>query len=109
MIIPLGHRLLVKPDKIEEVDRVYAAAKAAGLEIPELSKRQEQNAIDKGEVISIGSTAFNDFGGTPWCAVGDKVVYARYGGKLLTDPETGNDFILLNDEDILAKISIQET
>lgn len=102
MIVPLGHRLLVKPEKIEDVDDTFAKAKKAGLFIPELEARKEQIAVDRGTVVSMGSTAFVDFGGTPWCNIGDKVAYTRYGGKLLKDRD-GEEYIILNDEDIIAK------
>lgn len=109
MIFPLGHRLLVKPVKIEEVDRQFASAKALGIELPALSARQEQVAVDRGMVIAIGSTAFHDFGGVPWCNIGDEVAYTRFGGKLLKDPETDEEFIVLNDEDIIARYGVKET
>lgn len=103
MLTPLGHRLLVKPEKIEEVDQTFAAAKKAGIFIPEMEQRKEQLAVDRGTVVAIGSTAFKDFGGEPWCEIGDKVAYARYGGKMLKDPSDGLEYIILNDEDIICK------
>ena len=103
MLIPLGHRLLVKPEKIEEVDKAYAAAKQAGIFIPEMEERKEQLAVDRGMVVAIGETAFKDFGGDPWCVIGDKVAYARYGGKVLKDPEDGTEYLILNDEDVICK------
>ena len=55
-------------------------------------------------MISVGSTAFKDYGGEAWCKEGDLVAYARYGGKLIKDPKTQEDFLVLNDEDIIAII-----
>ena len=101
-LIPLGHRLLVKPEKIEELDETFAGAKRAGIIIPEMEKRKEQVAVDRGTVVALGSTAFVDFGGIPWCRVGDKVAYTRYGGKLLKDSDD-QEYIILNDEDVIAK------
>lgn len=103
MIKPLGHRLLVKPDSIEDVDDNYRSAKKAGIIIPDQEARKEQIAVDKGTVVDIGSTAFKDFGGDPWCQVGDRVAYTRYGGKFLKDPETDEEYLILNDEDVIAK------
>lgn len=105
MIIPLGHRLLVKPQKIEEVDKNYAAAVKLGLVIPDEAARKEQIAVDIGVVVDMGKTAFKDFGGDPWCNIGDKVAYTRYGGKLMKDPDTSEEYIVLNDEDVIAKYS----
>ena len=109
MLIPLGHRLLVKPEKLEDVDPMFAAAKRAGIQLMESDARKEQIAVDTGTVVLIGSTAFKDFGGEPWCNIGDKVAYTRYGGKLLKDPEDGIEYIILNDEDLVAKYSVKET
>lgn len=104
MLVPCGHRLLVKPEKLHEVDEVYAAAKKAGIELIETTKRQEQVAVDRGTVIAIGETAFKAFDdGEPWCQVGDVVAYTRYGGKLLKDPADGEDYLILNDEDVICK------
>lgn len=103
MLIPLGHRVLVKPVKIEEVDKTLAAAKALGIHIPTDTAKKEQAAVDIGIVVNIGSTAFQDFGGLYWCNVGDKVAYTRYGGKLLKDPEDNEEYIVLNDEDLICK------
>lgn len=104
MLIPLGHRLLVKPKKIEEHDPLYARAAAAGLSLPEMSARKEQIAVDTGTVVSMGETAFKDFGGTPWCVPGDEIAYTRHGGKLMIDPATKEEFLILNDEDAICKI-----
>jgi co-chaperonin GroES (HSP10) len=104
MLVPLGHRLLVRPEKIEEVDEAYAKAKSAGLFIPEMEARKEQVAVDRGVVIALGSTAFQDFGGA-WCKVGDKVAYTRYGGKLIKDPEDDIEYIILNDEDLVCRFA----
>jgi len=105
MIEALGHRVLVKPQTIEEVDKTYAAARKAGIIIQEQSERKEQTAVDKGTVVQIGKTAFKDFGGDPWVKEGDLVCYAKYGGKFINDPVTQEVFVVLNDEDLIAKLS----
>lgn len=105
MIIPLGHRILIKPQTLEDVDDAYKAAKKVGIIINEDHQKLQQAAVDKGVVVSLGETAFKDFGGNPWCAVGDLVAYARYGGKTIKDVETGIDYLILNDEDVIAKFA----
>lgn len=107
MIIPLGHRVIVKPEKLEDVDKTVASAKSVGIYIPETSERQEQIAVDKGVVVAIGDTAFKDFGGVPWCEVGDKVAYARYSGKLMKDTEDEVEYLILNDEDLICKFAVK--
>ncbi|HET8686212.1 MAG TPA: co-chaperone GroES family protein [Methanosarcina sp.] len=103
-LIPCGHRIVVRPEKVEETDEVFSRAKAAGLALLERDLRIEQISVDKGTVLAIGDTAFKDFGGEPWCSVGDTVAYARHGGKLVKDPTTNEHYLLLNDEDIICKV-----
>ena len=103
-LIPCGHRVLVRPETLEEVDTAYASAKKAGIHIIEEHTKLEQISIDKGTIIAIGDTAFKDFGGVPWCSVGDKVAYARHGGKRIKDPSDDLEYLILNDEDIVCKI-----
>lgn len=107
-IIPLGHRLLVKPEDLKEVDPLLAKAKELGIHIESDELKRDQAAVDKGTVVAIGDTAFKDFGETPWCSVGDLVAFTRYGGKTLKDPEDNVEYIILNDEDVIAKYSKKE-
>jgi co-chaperonin GroES (HSP10) len=103
MIETVLHRILVKADKLEETDKTYVKAKQLGLHIPEMDDRKRAQAgVDKGVVVSIGPTAFRDFGAKSPIKVGDYVAYARFAGKLLTDPATEEDFVILNDEDIVC-------
>ncbi len=102
MITPVGHRILVSPFKLQEHDKVFAAAQKAGIFLPEMSQRKEEINVDRGKVISMGTTAFKDFGGEPWCKVGDTVGYVKFGGKFIQDPSTEEVFLILNDEDIIC-------
>ncbi len=103
-LIPCGHRIVVKPNKIEDVDDTFKSARSAGIFIPELELKKEQISVDKGTVLAIGDTAFKDFGGEPWVEVGDLIAYARHGGKLVKDPSTDEYLLLLNDEDVICKV-----
>ncbi len=101
-----GPRVMVRVEKLEDVDPTWRKAKEAGLAIPEgREKRSEQTAVDQGVVLSIGDAAWKDWGdGTPWANVGDKVVFAKYAGKIYKDPATKEEVTLLNDEDIIAVV-----
>lgn len=100
-----GHRVLIKALDVAEVDKVLGAAKRAGIVLPsEDDNAMRRNAVDRGFVVGIGSTAFKDFGGEPWCQVGDQVYFSKYAGKVLKDPGTAEEFVLINDEDILTVI-----
>lgn len=102
VIKPILHRILVKPDVLEEVDEVFKKAKAAGLAFDFTEREREQAAIDTGVVIDMGNTVFKDFGTDNPLKVGDRVVYARYGGKAITHPQTKVKYVALNDEDVIA-------
>lgn len=103
MIVPCGHRVVVKMKELTEVDEVYARAKKAGLELAETHEDhlRKQMGVDKGEVVSIGATAFKDFGGEVWCNKGDTVVFAKYAGKVVEDTDQ-KKYMILNDEDVIA-------
>ena len=90
-IIPILHRIVVKPDNIETITE--------GGIILAVNEKREQQAQEIGTVVSIGPTAFKHYGGEPTdLKIGDKVAYARYAGKVMEDTE----LVILNDEDIVA-------
>lgn len=94
MLKPLGHRVLVKVDKVEE--------KIGSFYLPQKEVQKERNGKEEGVLMDIGSTAFQNLGdGTPWAAIGDKVVFARYGGYRIED--NGDHYVILNDEDLIGK------
>ena len=88
---PLGDRLVVKPD--EQVQTT-----ASGLALPETAKEKPQ----QGEVISVGPGRRDENGNrVPMdVAVGDTVLYAKYGG---TEVKIGDDkLLILKEADVLA-------
>lgn len=99
-IRPAGHRIVVIPDVSETEKR----ANSFGLVIAESEARAERASVDTGVVESIGPTAFLDFvekfGGAPWCKVGDRIAFAKYGGKVIGEGKYKR--IVLNDEDVVA-------
>lgn len=104
MIVPVLHRLLIKPSKVEEANETFKKMRELGLAIPESdTKKREQQAVEVGEVIAIGDTAFKDFGAEVVAKVGDKVYFAKYSGKQVKDVD-GTEYLLCNDEDIVALI-----
>ncbi len=112
MIKIRGHRVLVKLEKLEEVDPMYKRMAAMGLAIPESEDKQRSEvALDRARVAAVGDDAFKQFyyncngtleGFIPWCEVGDIVAFARYAGKQIDDPATHEKYVVLNDEDIVA-------
>ena len=106
MIRPYNNKIVIKPYKITEVDAVYKSALASGLVLPDEDKRsREQAAVDQGTVMALGPTVFLDFHCPDTVSVGDEVVFAKYAGKEVVDPETGEKYTIINDEDLVACIS----
>lgn len=95
-----GCRLLVKPFKVQEHDKVFEAARRAGIHIPELSERKEQANVDKGTVLQIGSKCHEDYVGG--LKEGDVIGFAKFGGKFIQDPGSDEIFLIINDEDLVC-------
>lgn len=100
MIKVVGCRILIKPFKIQEHDEVFAAAKRAGIALPEMSERKEQLNVDKGTVLEIGATCHQDYVGD--LKVGDVIGYAKFGGKFIKDPKQDEPYLIINDEDVIC-------
>ena len=96
MIVPAGHRLLVIPDEVQDKT-------SGGLYLAVETKERQQNQQVQGTVVALGMNCWKAFDdGTPWAQVGDKVFYARNGGWKIKDPDTKQEYVLLNDEDVCA-------
>ena len=95
MIQVKGYRLLIKPDIVElktESGLVIAA-----------DRKLEQAAQVRGYVHSVGAKCWE--GEEPYAKVGDYVLYSKYAGKVVEDPEDNEQYIIINDEDVLAVIT----
>lgn len=103
MIVPLLHRIIVKQQKLNEAHKEYQRAEALGLVIPDHENtKRAQAGVDKGVVVAIGPTAYRDFHTDVPIAIGDVVAFARFSGKTITDPKDEEEYVALNDEDIVA-------
>lgn len=109
-ITPCGYHVLIKAEKLEDVDPQLKKVKSA---IPGFTfadhedRKREQASLDKGKVVAVGSSAYSEEikeGRQPWCKEGDFVVFAKYAGKGVTDPETHEQFIVLADSDVICVI-----
>lgn len=96
----VGFRILVKPDNILE-DKRYKTS-IPGFEIAGQEKAREQQAVDKGIVVSMGPAAFEDYKFDNPLKVGDHIVFAKFAGKEVVDPETEEKFVIILDEDVVA-------
>ena len=105
MIEPLLHRIVVKPEKFEEFSAEHKRIKELGWELPQLEEHKRAEAsVDRGQVVAIGPTAYRDFNTEVPVKVGDYVNYARFSGKFVQDPSTKEQFVILNDEDLICII-----
>ena len=97
----LGHRVLIKPDDIE-------TQTAAGIVIVQ-NEAREFAAQEYGTIVDVGPTAWKDYGEIPWAAVGERVIFSKYGGKIVYEPgetDINKKFVIVNDVDVLAKLEV---
>ncbi len=91
---PLDDRIVVRPGESEETT-------ASGLVIPDTAKETPP----QGEVLAVGPGRRADSGElVPMdIAVGDTVVYSKYGGTEIS--ADGEDLLILSGRDVLAKVT----
>jgi chaperonin GroES len=92
-IRPLEDRVVVEPTAAEEVT-------AGGIVLPDNAKEKPQ----RGKVLAVGPGKLLDNGerGALSVAVGDEVIFGKYGG---TEIEIdGEEIKILRESDILAKV-----
>ncbi len=89
---PLADRVLVKPSEKEEKTK-------SGIYLPDTAKEKPQ----EGEIMAVGPGKLNEDGQRiPMdLKVGDRVIYAKYGGTEIKVDEV--ELIILRESDILAK------
>lgn len=103
MIKILLHRILIKQDKLENANKDYVKMREMGLVLAQGDdQKRAQAGVDTGTVVTVGATAFRDFGTESPIQEGDHIAYARFAGKFITDPDTGEEFVALNDEDVIC-------
>ncbi|WP_067778843.1 co-chaperone GroES [Actinomyces vulturis] len=92
-IKPLEDRVVVQTVEAEQTT-------ASGLVIPDTAKEKPQ----EGKVVAVGEGRFDDKGNrVPMdVAVGDVVIYSKYGGTEVK--YAGEEFLILSARDILAVV-----
>lgn len=98
-IKPLGHHVLVHVKEPEVKSK-------GGIVIPEQIRDAEKRGAELGMVVAVGPTAWmaEGLGGVRWAEEGDRVWFAKYGGKWVEDPHTQEKYLILLDTDIIAKL-----
>lgn len=100
----VGHRVLIDPEvpKKEIDDGALAGFEIVGNEI-----EREKAATTIGRIVGIGPNAWKAFDdGEPWAEVGDKVYFAKYGGKWIE--VDGKEYVIINDEDLVCRVKETE-
>lgn len=92
-IQPLGDRVLIKALEAGEMVR-------GGIILPDTAKEKPQ----EGKIIAAGPGRTTDEGKriAMDVKVGDKVIYAKYGGTEVKDGD--EELLILRESDILAKV-----
>lgn len=105
-----AHRILVKIKSFDEQFKVSEDLKRLGFKIAHESGQEDfvRSGTDQGTVVQIGPLAWKvaSWGyGTadwqPWCEVGDEIIFAKYAGKMIIDPDDGTVYMAINDEDVI--------
>ena len=94
---PLGDRLIVRAIEEEETT-------ASGIVLPDTAKEKPQ----KGKVIAVGDGRYDEDGDKRIpldVAEGDEVLYSKYGGTEIKDPDTGEELLVLRESDVHAKVA----
>jgi len=91
---PEGVKVLVLPKKVEEKTE-------GGIWRPEVVKEAEQVAATEGTIVAIGPAAALEFYDGP-AKVGDRIMYAKYGGAQVKFEDA--NYRIINDEDVLLRI-----
>jgi len=91
MLKPLGDHIVVRPGLEEEVTR-------GGIVLPDMARKKPQ----EGEVVAVGPGKVLDSGQRAGMqvAVGDVVIYTKYGGTEIT--VDGEDLVILDEGSVLA-------
>ena len=89
---PLADRLVVRPIEREEVTK-------GGIVLPDTAKEKPQ----EGEVLAVGPGRLSEDGKriAMDVKVGDRVIYAKYGGTEIKIED--EELVILRESDILAK------
>ena len=92
---PLSDRIVVKAQ--EAVEKT-----ASGIILPDTAQEKPQI----GKIVAVGPGKINDSGQLTKMSLkkGDKVLYGKYSGTEVIDPNTGDDLLIMRESDILATL-----
>ena len=90
----LGERVVIKPIEQEQTTK-------GGIFLPDTAKEKPQ----EGEVVAVGPGRVGDDGNRIAMELtsGDRVIYSKFAGTEYKDGD--DDYLILRESDILAKLS----
>jgi co-chaperonin GroES (HSP10) len=103
MIQVILNRVLVRPQELVKNHKVEGTEISIIIEHGKTEAQHEAARVE-GTVVAIGPTAYADLTDNPPIKEGDHVVFARYSGVFVTDPETKETLVVLNDTDVLCVV-----
>jgi co-chaperonin GroES (HSP10) len=102
-INPTEFKVLIAPKPVEE--------KIGSIIMPDQFKDSEKYATVEGHIIAASPLAFTyarqdewDEAGAVKPKAGDRVLYAKYAGVRVKSPKDGQEYLLINDKDLVATV-----
>lgn len=93
-----GYRILVKPKEIKRKSDGGIIISIEGMN----EDRLEQSGNQMGTIVGVGHTCWKgSLEQEPWAEVGDEIIFSKHAGRFIYDPETEEQFLTINDDDVL--------
>ena len=105
MLNPIAFRVVIRPDPVQTEKEIKTNAGLIVKLALKVDERMEANATDRGTIVAIGPDVYTAFKTSlPYGGLepGQHVAFAKYSGKWVADPETGEELLVVNDEDIVT-------
>jgi co-chaperonin GroES (HSP10) len=101
----VGDRLLVRPNQLKKSHEVTTDAGETVKILIEhgAAEVRLEAATTEGVVAQVGPLAYAE-DVAPWCKVDDRISWGKYAGYWITDPETKDNYVILDPHDVLCVI-----
>lgn len=97
-IKPLGRAVLVKPYEPEKASSI--------IELPDFVKERDVMIEQRAQIVDLGPLAWHTEP-VPRAKIGDKVMVSKFAGVLVQGTADGEQYRLINDNDIFAAIEVE--
>jgi chaperonin GroES len=107
MLYPEGHKVLVKPDTVEEISE-------GGIIIPNCAINSQQTAITRGVIVAVGPlcevrfSADREGESKREAKPGDRIIFAKYSGAEIKYGPKREEFRFILDENVVCFIDDDE-